>query len=106
MIAELKRWFRTIGFRFDAMAVMLMCEQYGIELSELDQIPQTDYMTTWCLNAHKSYQLKRYRKPIIKTMRQMQYVIDSMQKKEWETVMLPAMVKSRGPEGDGGEKKK
>jgi hypothetical protein len=106
MTVELKRWFKTVGFRFDALAVMLMCEQYGIELSDLDEIPQADYTAAWCYNAHRSYQMKRYKKPLIKGVTAMKKFIAVMPKDEWDNKVLPAMVKSQGPAGDGGEKKK
>lgn len=104
MIVELKRWWRVVGFRFDAQAAMLLCEQFGVDLSDMDKIPKDEITPAWIWNAHKSYSMQKYRKPRYGYKR-MKIFIEVMPVKEW-TLMMEAMLRSRGPEGKADEKKK
>ena len=104
MTIELKRWWRTVGFRFDAQAAFLMCEQFGVDLSDMDKIPKDEITPAWIWNAHRSHSMQRYKKPLY-SYQSMKKFIGLMPKSEWDLI-LEAMYKSRGPEGDTGEKKK
>jgi len=103
MLVELKRWGRTVGFRFDALAVMEMCKQFNVELHEVDKIPREENTVAWVWNAHKSYCMSKYRRPRY-SYRQMKRFIGLMPKKEWD-MLLEAMLSSRGPEGQAEKKK-
>jgi len=103
MLVELKRWGRKVGFRFDAQAAMLMCEQFGVELSDMDKIPAEEATAAWVWNAHKSYCMRKFRRPRY-NYRQMKRFIGLMPKQEWDR-MLEAMLTSRGPEGESEKKK-
>jgi hypothetical protein len=99
----LKRWFRKVGFRFDAQAALLMCEQFEVELSDMDKIPKEEYVSAWCYNAHRSYSMYNYRKPLY-SYRGMIKFIGQMPKNEWD-LLLAEMVKAQPPQ-EKGEKKK
>ena len=99
----LKRWFRKVGFRFDAQAALLMCEQFEVELSDMDKIPKEEYVPAWCYNAHRSYSMYNYRKPLY-SYKGMKKFIGLMPKKEWD-LLLAEMVKAQPPQDDSEKKK-
>lgn len=100
-----KRITGKFGFRFDALAVKLMCEQYDIELNELDKIPKYESVTAWVYNAHRSWSMYHYRKPKL-SFKKAKRFIDNMKKHEWDR-MLEVMQESQGKqEGDDSKKKK
>lgn len=99
----LRRWFRKVGFRFDAQAAMLMCEQFGVELSDMDKIPRDEYVPAWCWNAHRSYSMYNYRRPRY-DYKGMKRFIAFMPKQEWD-LMLEAMTRAQPPQGKGEKKK-
>ena len=101
MIVELKKRFRIVGFRFDAMAALLMCQQHKAELDELDKIPKDDYLPSWIWSAHRSYCMLNYKKPGY-TYEQMKKFIDAMRKSEWDK-LLKAMNSVKAP-ADGKKK--
>ena len=103
MLVELKRKCRVVGFRFDVHAALLMCQQFGVELYEIDKIPRTEVTSAWVWNAHKSYCMDKYKRPRY-DYDQMKKFIGLMPKKEWDTI-LAAMDVSRGPEGEAEKKK-
>ena len=104
MLAELKRWRGVVGFRFDALAGKLLCEQFGVDLDSMDKIPKEEYIAAWVYNAHKSYSMYRYRRPKY-DYKGIQRLLENMKKSEWDEKMVPAMYASRAPEGDGQKKK-
>ena len=104
MIIELKRWWRIVGFRFDAQAAFLLCEQFGVDLSDMDKIPKEEITPAWVWSAHKSYCMQKYRKPRY-AYKQMKKFIGLMPKAEWD-LLLDAMYNTRGPAGKADEKKK
>jgi hypothetical protein len=100
-----RRIHRKYGFRFDALAVKLMCEQYGIDLNQIDEIPKHESITAWIYNAHLSYSMYHYRKPRL-TYKKTKKFIAVMQKQDWDK-MLDVMQKSQGESnGDTTKKKK
>jgi len=99
---ELRRRWRTIGFRFDALAVFLMCQHKGIELDELDTIPKAEYTSLWVWSAHRSYQMWRRRKDLL-TLSATEKFVSTMPKKEWDEML--AVMLSTQPKG-GDDKKK
>jgi hypothetical protein len=93
------------GFRFDALAVKLMCEQYDIDLNQIDQIPRHESVAAWVYNAHRSWSMYHYRKPKL-SFKKTQKFIDRMQKRDWDK-MVEVMRESQGnQEGDDSKKKK
>lgn len=104
MIAELRRWYRRIGFRFDALAAKLLCEQFGVDLDSMDKIPKEEYIAAWVWNAHKSYSMYRYKKPVY-SYAKMKKFIALMPKSEWDEKILPAMYASSPPDEEGSKKK-
>ena len=113
----LRRWFRKVGFRFDAQAALLMCEQFEVELSDMDKIPKDEYVPAWCYNAHRSYSMWNYRKPHYHYSGARKFVwrwpfiqismkkfIGLMPKREWD-LLLAEMVKAQPPQGEGEKKK-
>jgi len=62
MITTVKAGWRKIGFRFDALSVLLLCEMYEIEINELDKIDSKQYLPSWTWCAHRSYQMRRNRR--------------------------------------------
>ena len=104
MLAELKRWHGVVGFRFDALAAKLLCEQYGVDLDGMDKIPKEEYVAAWVYNAHKSYCMHKYRRPKY-DFKGMKKFLAGMRKQEWDGEILPAMYASRGPEGEAQKKK-
>jgi len=102
MVVEIKKRFRRpVGFRFDAMAVFLICEQYGIDLDGMDKIPKDEYVTSWVWSGHRSFCMLNYRKPM--TFEQMKRYIARMRKTEWDKI-LDAMANMKA-EGDEDKKK-
>lgn len=87
MVVEIKRRFRIrpVGFRFDAMAVWLMCQQYGVDLNRMNEIPEKEYLDTWIWSAHKSFCVMRYRKPM--TFEKMKRFIRMLRKYEWDLII-------------------
>ena len=103
MIVELKRWWRVVGFRFDAHAAFLMCQQFGVDLSDMDQIPKEEITPAWVWNAHRSYCIEKCQKPKY-SFKRMKLFIEVMPKAEWD-LLVDAMYKTRGPEGKAQKKK-
>jgi len=103
MVVEIKRRFtlKPIGFRFDAMAAFLMCEQHGVDLNSMDKIPKEEYVSSWVWCAHKSFCVMRYRRPM--TYDKMKKFISRMRKTEWD-LLLANMVATRAPETDDKKK--
>jgi len=102
MTVEIKRRFRrAIGFRFDALAAWLLCQQYGVDLNTMDQIPKKEYTSSWVWSAHRSFCLQEYEKP--KTYGWMKIFISRLRKSEWDLI-LETMSVTRAPES--GDKKK
>ena len=95
MIIELKRW-RKVGFRFDALAAWLLCEQHGVDLNEMDKIPKEEYLSSWVWSAHRSWCMFERMKDRY-SYKQMKRFIDHMPKKEWDMI-IETMSKSRAPE--------
>ena len=102
MIVKINRRFRTIGFRFDAMAAFLMCQQYGVDLNTIDTIPKEEYTPSWVWSAHRSYCMWQYKKPM--TYNNMKDFIAKMRKSEWDAV-LNSMAQSSAPESNDDKKK-
>ena len=91
MLVELRRW-RKVGFRFDALAAYMMCEQHGVDLDEIEKIPQTEVRPSWIWNAHKSYCMRKYRRPRF-TYNQMKRYIGTMQQRDYEKLLEAMMSK-------------
>jgi hypothetical protein len=105
MTVEIKRRFRkTVGFRFDALAVFLLCQQYNIDIEGLDKIPKKEYVNSWCWCAYRSFCTRNYHKPVY-SYEQMKRFIDNLRKKEWDLI-LDSMVAARAPDSKGEDKKK
>lgn len=103
MILVLKRPLRSVGFRFDALAVFLMCQHYGIDLSEMDRIPKSEYTTSWVWSAHRSYRMWMRKKDQL-NRKQAERFISKLRKSEWDD-MTAAMLAGQG-ESKGDSKKK
>ena len=101
MIVKIKRTFRVIGFRFDAMAAFLMCQHHGVDLNSIDKIPKDEYSLSWVWSAHRSFCMWQYKKPL--SYDKMKTFIATMRKSEWDDV-LAAMVASSNQ--GGNDKKK
>jgi hypothetical protein len=102
MIVEIKRRFRrAVGFRFDAMAAWLMCQQHGVDLDSMDKIPKEEYVFSWVWSAHRSFCMMRYRKPM--NYEWMKHYIARMRKSDWDKV-LEAMTDTRTPESNDKKK--
>ena len=96
MIIVLKKRFRKVGFRFDALAAWLMCQQHGVDLNEMDKIPPDEYLASWVWSAHRSWSMFA-RKRDVYDYKGMKCYIERMQKSEWDKV-IKAMSSSRAPE--------
>jgi len=101
MIVKINRRFRVIGFRFDAMAAFLMCQQYGVDLNKLDTIPKAEYTPSWVWSAHRSYCMWQYKKPM--TYSKMKVFISRMRKSEWDAI-INGMSSASAPESDDKKK--
>jgi len=103
MIAEIKRRFRkTVGFRFDAMAVFLVCQQHKVDLSELDKIPKEIYLNSLIWSAHRSYCIDKNRITLT-DCKGMERFVNRLRKKEWD-IIIEAMLSARS-EVEGDKKK-
>ena len=107
MIVEFRRlWgLRKIGFRFDILAVKLMCDQHGLELHETAKIPKDEYLSSYCYGGHVSYSMYHFKKPVLSKEGVKKFIDKKMNKIEWEQ-LLAAMVSARGKEGQAGDEKK
>lgn len=87
MVIEIKRRFRfrAVGFRFDAMAAWLMCQQHGVDLDSMDKIPKEEYVSSWIWSAHRSFCMMRYRQPM--AYEKMKQFIARMRKWEWDRLI-------------------
>jgi hypothetical protein len=96
MTVEIKRRFRVrpVGFRFDALAAWLMCQQYGVDLNGMDKIPREEYVSSWVWSAHKSFCMMHYREPM--PYAKMKKFIARMRKTEWD-MLLAAMTEVKSP---------
>lgn len=101
MIVEIQKRCRKVGFRFDALAAFLLCEQYGVDLNTMDDIPRDEYVVSWCWSAHRSYCLKGYKKA--RNLAQMRKFINGLRKTEWDSIVR-AMTDARGEGGDDKKK--
>jgi len=96
MIIVLKKRFRDIGFRFDALAAWLMCQHHGVELNEMDKIPPDDYLPSWVWSAHRSWCMfarvnDRY------DYEGMKIFINRMPKSDWDKI-IDCMRSTKAPE--------
>jgi hypothetical protein len=103
MIARVRKGFRRIGFRFDALSVLLLCEKYDIEIDQLDKIPKSEYLTAWMWCAHRSYRLRQNRRTWI-GFNKMKRIGERMRMSDWRAIN-EAMVKASPPAGDSDKKK-
>ena len=101
MIVKINRRLRVIGFRFDAMAAFLMCQQHGVDLNKLDSIPKEEYTPSWVWSAHRSYCMLQYRKPM--TYNKMKVFISRMRKSEWDAI-IEGMSLASAPESNNKKK--
>jgi len=98
MVVEIKRRFRhPVGFRFDALAAFLLCQQWGVDLNTQDKIPKDEYVSSWVWSAHRSFCMLRYKEPM--PYERMKRFIDRMRKVEWDA-LLRAMTKVGGESDD------
>ena len=104
MIAKVRRRYRReVGFRFDALSVFLLCQQWGVDLDGMKDIPRDAYVSSWVWNAHRSYCMYQYKKPLFTTHDKMRWYIDRLSKKDWD-IIVKAMVESRPPDSDDKKK--
>jgi len=101
MIVKIKRRLKTIGFRFDAMAAFLMCQQYGVDLNTIDTIPKEEYTPSWVWSAHRSFCMWQYKKPL--SYDKMKGFIARMRKAEWDK-LLEGMAVSSTPQTEDKKK--
>lgn len=101
MIVEIKRLFRSIGFRFDAMAAFLMCQHHGVDLNELDKIPSKELSPSWVWAAHRSYCIEKNKRSL--SYEKITKIISRMRKDEWDRI-TEAMLATRAPDGDDKKK--
>ena len=101
MTVEIGKRFHKVGFRFDALSVYLLCEQYGVDLNTMNDIPKDEYVVSWCWSAHRSYCLKNYRKA--KRLVWMRRFINDLRKTEWDKI-IKTMTEVRGEGGDDKKK--
>ena len=102
MVVEIKRRFRhPVGFRFDALAAFLLCQQWGVDLNTQDKIPRDEYVSSWVWSAHRSFCMLRYREPM--TYKKMIRFINRMRKAEWD-MLLKAMTEVKVDETDDKKK--
>ncbi len=99
-----KRITGKVGFRFDALAVKLMCDDYNLELDQLETIPKEEYIPAWCYGAHRSYNMHRYKRPKL-NLRKVKKFIAVMRKEEWDE-LVKVMMMTQGEQGESKEKKK
>jgi len=102
MVVEIKRRFRLhpVGFRFDAMAAWLMCQQYGIDIDGMDKIPKDEYSDSWVWSAHVSFCILKKPHPWrYMTYKKMKCFIARMRKSEWD-MLLAAMAAVRATDDD------
>jgi len=96
MIVVFKKRLRDVGFRFDALAAWLMCQQHGVDLSDMDKIPVEEYLPSWIWSAHRSWcMFKRVNDRY--DYKGMQKLIENMPKKEWDQI-IECMRSTKAPE--------
>lgn len=95
----INHWFKRIGFRFDALAAFLMCQQFDIDLNDIDKMDPRDAVLGWTYNAYVSYMMQRYRKPM--SYKKYIRIRGGITQKKWEKV-ISTMQKAN----ETGEKKK
>lgn len=86
MTVEFKRLFRIIGFRFDALSVLLLCQHFSIDLSEIEKIPAAEYIPAWCWCAHRSYQMYKRKKDKLTLIKTKKFIA-RMRKEEWDRML-------------------
>jgi len=101
MTVELRKRLRRVGFRFDALAAWLLCQQYKVDLDGMDKIPKDEYINSWVWSAHRSYCMLKYKKPI--QYEQMKRFINRLHKSEWD-MLLKAMTMVRSESKDDKKK--
>ena len=97
MIVEIKRLFKAVGFRFDAMAAFLMCQHHGVDLDSLDKIPKDEYTLSWIWSAHRSYMILKVKRPM--SFDHMKRFVARMRKSEWDQIIEAMTVTSNQGEG-------
>jgi hypothetical protein len=95
MIVVVKIRFRRVGFRFDALAAWLLCQQYGVDLDEMDKIPPEEYIFSWLWSAHRSFSMFNRKKDKY-NYEGMKRFIGRMPKNEWDRV-LEAINSTKAP---------
>ena len=85
-----------MGFRFDALAAWLMCEQHRVDLSEMDKIPSDDYLPSWVWSAHRSYCMFERTKDRY-DYEGMKKFINCMPKSDWDKI-IECMRSTKAPE--------
>lgn len=105
METTIKSGLRTIGLRFDAHAVLYVCEMHGVDIGDLDKIGDEYYPSyVWC--AYRSYQTYRNRRYRL-SYKRMKHILAKMRVSEY-TKMNEAMAKAAAPadkEAKGNKKK-
>lgn len=109
MQTKIKSGIRKIGLRFDAHAVLLLCEHHGVDISELDTIDKNEYFPSfvWCAyRSYRIYQNKRWHLPYKK----MKKILASLRMSEYNKInramVQAAPPKDEGEKGDDESKKK
>lgn len=96
MEVVINHWFRKIGFRFDAMAAFLLCQEKGIDLNEIDTLNGQELILGWTYNAHVSYMMIRYRKPL--SYKKYVHIRGKLLASKWEKVLKTMQESSVGDE--------
>jgi hypothetical protein len=61
MTTQIKTGIRTVGLRFDAHAVLFLCEMHGVDIGEQDKIDREEYFPSFVWCAYRSYMTNKNR---------------------------------------------
>jgi hypothetical protein len=106
MTTKIKTGLRSIGLRFDAHAVLFLCEMYDIDIGELDTIDKNEYFPSFVWCAYRSHRINLNR-PAHIPYKRMKKILTKLRMSEFHKIN-EAMAKASPPreEGEEGEKKK
>jgi len=100
MVTHIKTGLRTVGLRFDAHAVLFLCEMHGVDINDLDNIDKQEYFPSFVWCAYRSYMTEKNRSYRI-SYKKMKRIMAKLRMSEYQKINK-AMAEASPPKSEEG----
>src|SRR6056297_3530809 len=98
MVTRIKSGLMTIGLRFDAHAVLFLCEMHGVDISDLESIDKMEYFPSFVWCAYRSYMTEKNRRTRI-SYKKMKRIMEKLRMSEYHKINK-AMADASSPKSE------